>query len=403
MGCDVEMSLKQIFFEFGHCVAAAIVRNSCKIFWVNSVKINKVYCEAYSGTQYACSPRYISEYIKAKYGDRYDIVWGIRDPKKITDPGVRAVRFISFSRLYEFTTAHIIISNCGMPSYLPKRKEQIVINTWHAGGAYKYCGADYFHSTIFRNAINDYKQKNTSMVLSSCRVFSEKVIPDVVGRYKGNILKCGLPRNDIFFSSEYKSIRSTVRRQFGIKDEIVVLYAPTFRGSGEATVNKLLNANGTDASALDTDELLHAVEKRFDQSAKMFYRAHRALKNDSTPESIVDVTDYSDMQKLLCATDVLISDYSSCIWDYSFMKKPCFLYVPDLDYYKNKDRGFYTPIEMWPGIIAQSNEELRMAVLGFDEVAYRAKVDKHHQALGSYENGTACSQVYENIAQECAL
>ena len=117
----------------------------------------------------------------------------------------------------------------------------------------------------------------------------------------------------------------------------------------------------------------------------------------------IDATSYPDMQELLCAADILISDYSSTIWDFSLMKKPCFLYCPDLDYYMNYDRGTYTPIETWPGILCRSNEELEQAILHFNEEEYIKKVEKHHRDLGSYETGHACEQVCRRIAEVCGI
>ena len=68
-----------------------------------------------------------------------------------------------------------------------------------------------------------------------------------------------------------------------------------------------------------------------------------------------------------------------------------------------EDRGIYTPIESWPGILAKSNEELRKAILEFNESSYREKVEKHHHNLGSYENGTACERVCTRIAEVCEV
>ena len=106
---------------------------------------------------------------------------------------------------------------------------------------------------------------------------------------------------------------------------------------------------------------------------------------------IINASQYPDIQELLCAADILITDYSSCIWDFSFTFKPCFIYAPDLKKYQD-EQGFYTPIEDWPFPLAKTNQQLMENIIVFDDEKYKQAVKKHHADLGSYETGTACEQ-----------
>ena len=103
-------------------------------------------------------------------------------------------------------------------------------------------------------------------------------------------------------------------------------------------------------------------------------------------------------QELLLASDVLLTDYSSCMWDFSLMKKPCFLYARDIDEYRG-ERDFYTPIESWPFPLAADNDGLEKVIAEFDEEAYRADAARHHAELGSTESGTAAKQCAERIVE----
>ena len=128
-------------------------------------------------------------------------------------------------------------------------------------------------------------------------------------------------------------------------------------------------------------------------------RAHRY--HDSayqTDKKVLDVTDYPDMQELLCAADLLITDYSSCMWDFALRRKPCLLYVPDLDQYDG-DRGFFTPIRDWPGLICRTADELCETAAKLDEEVCAQKAEEHLAKLGSYETGTAAQQVCDRILQ----
>lgn len=104
------------------------------------------------------------------------------------------------------------------------------------------------------------------------------------------------------------------------------------------------------------------------------------------------------MQELLCAADILITDYSSSIWDFSFTYRPCFLYAPDLAKYE-AESGFFVPIEDWPFPLAETNEELIENIKNFDSKKYIEDVKKHHRDLGSYETGHAterfCKLLFE--------
>lgn len=103
-------------------------------------------------------------------------------------------------------------------------------------------------------------------------------------------------------------------------------------------------------------------------------------------QSVTDVTDYTDMQDLLCACDILITDYSSSLWDFSFTFKPCFIYAPDVEiYYHN--RGFYRDIYTWGFPVCKDDEELFHAIVRFDGQAHKENMERHQKELGSFEKG----------------
>jgi CDP-glycerol glycerophosphotransferase len=112
--------------------------------------------------------------------------------------------------------------------------------------------------------------------------------------------------------------------------------------------------------------------------------------------NVISASDYPDMQELLYAADILITDYSSSMWDFSLTFKPCFIFAPDLKKYL-AEQGFYTPIEEWPFPIAETNEQLIENINNINEEKYKQTVRKHHADLGSYENGTACEQFCHSV------
>ena len=108
---------------------------------------------------------------------------------------------------------------------------------------------------------------------------------------------------------------------------------------------------------------------------------------------------YPDMQELLCCADMLITDYSSSIWDFAILGKPCFLYTLDLEEYEKDDRGFFIPIDKWPGIVCASDEEFIKAVREMTTKKAKEIASKHLKYMGSYESGHACQAISDYIKE----
>jgi len=133
------------------------------------------------------------------------------------------------------------------------------------------------------------------------------------------------------------------------------------------------------------NNVLVFLNKRFNKKFIFLFRAHHTMKINMDSEYCIDVTNYPDMQELLCASDVLITDYSSCMGDMALMGKPIFLYTPDLDEYI-KDRGFYWDIYSLPFPIAKTEEEFLENIKNFNSSNYLKGVESYFFKLGTYES-----------------
>ena len=141
-------------------------------------------------------------------------------------------------------------------------------------------------------------------------------------------------------------------------------------------------------------ELYTALKDRFPGDWMIAVRYHPNVKDRviSSLPYVVDATDYPDMQELLYTANALVSDYSSCIWDYSFTYRPCFLFCYDLkEYYAEK--SFDLPIEEWGFPICVTMEDLTNAIRSYDADSNRKAMDQHHEAMGSLEDGHATERV----------
>ena len=116
-------------------------------------------------------------------------------------------------------------------------------------------------------------------------------------------------------------------------------------------------------------------------------------------EKVVNVTDYPDMQELLCGVDLGITDYSSWMCDFVLTNKPGFLYTSDIEKYVD-ERGFYYPLESSPFPVAKTNEELYKKILNFDEKKYKKDVKDFLKDKGCCEQGNASKTVVEFILKK---
>ena len=132
----------------------------------------------------------------------------------------------------------------------------------------------------------------------------------------------------------------------------------------------------------------------------MFVRFHPsdsdAVKGYPWPAECIDATSYDDVQELLAAAEILITDYSSIMWDFSLKGKPVFLYHPDADIYR-KERGYYLPFSEMPYVEAFDEEDLCRKIEGFNEEDYRERVAAFVKEYGSFDRGNAAKAVGDRI------
>lgn len=363
-----------------------LIKAGLKCCCILPVKTNRVLFSAYSGKSYSCNPKYICEKLLEKCGDNVEIIWAFNDPGKFSfnDRRIKTVKFKSPAYIYYALTSHVFVDNVESWSVLPSRKDQLVINTWHGGGAYKGVGLKRKDTNGETDKNMLAKHSRVGLYLSSSKAFSEMTLRNSFG-YKGYIMECGMPRNDILINPP-SGLALKVKARLGVpQDTKLCIFAPTFRAD-----------TGYEAK-LDYEAVLASLEKRFGGEWKMLYRAHYYVGNSAGASRITDVSDYPDMQELLLASDVLITDYSSSMWDFSLTGKPAFLYMPDLEEYSGSEREFYTPVSQWPYSYATTPDGLAEIIENYDAAASEEKIKKHHEALGITESGEAASAVADMI------
>ena len=378
-------------------VVIFLLRILLQAFFVFPIRKNQILFVVHEGARYDCNPKYIFEHMHARFGNSYHYVWCLNDANKLpADFCATCVKFLSPRYLYYLFTSGTVVTNLYIEPFFTKRKGQLVINTWHGGGAYKNNTHISFlpkSRLAYMAYIRRLRHGQTDHMLSSCRAFID-THHSFANIESERFLPVGTPRNDLFFRPDYGEFRLKLCESLGIETEkLIVLYAPTYRG--------LWRGAASPQVPLDADTVGKAVSMKFGGEVAVLVREHPLLANSgrsSATGKTLDVSRYPFMQELLSAVDVFITEYSSSMWDYSFTFKPGFLFTPDLEEYK-ATTDLFTPIEQWPFPYAKTVDELCAAIAAYDAERAAERIRTHHALLGSYEKGTATETVCRLIQE----
>lgn len=358
------------------------------------IKNNKIFMFSYYGSQYGCNPKYITEHIKnSGIKDEFDIVWAFNNPDNFNISGIRTVKTMSLRYFYEMCTSKIVITNFRTTDHFVKRKNQYYIQTWHSSLRLKQIEKDAENS-LPKHYVELAKKDSMKcdLLLSGCEMSTE--IFKRAFWYSGEIFEFGTPRNDVLFNNN-EEVNKKVRNELNIPEDVkVVLYAPTFRKNNDLSVYNL-----------NYNQLVNSLEKKFGSRWICLVKLHPHLLNQSSNlvlnNKVIDVTKYDDIQELLSISNVLITDYSSLMFDFVCTKKPVFLYVPDISDYTQKDRKLYFDIKELPFKAATNNLELNLNINYFNINQYKLEVENFLSTVGSYENGKASALLFRQIYKIC--
>ena len=367
-----------------------------RTFYIFPVKRTRLLFCSFNGNSFNCNPKYIFIHLYEEYGAELDFVWCIDDSSKIPSTyHVKCVKYLSLKHVYYLMTSQIIISNQPIEPFLPKRGSQLFINTTHGPGAYKKGGVQSTNlSKSLRYCMMKMKYIRSKMidnVISSCKTYTDIFSTEIEYNIsKDKFLPYGMPRNDIFFNCNRDAIKKKVCETLGLDgDAFMIIYAPTYRGHYNYVEDVDLGLN--------VQMLLDCVQDKFKKQAILLFRHHIAAKRMNVMgKNVIDVSEYQDMQELLVASDMFITDYSSCLWDFSLSYKPGFLYVPDLKKYES-ETDFHTPIELWPFPYSLTMNDLCWQITNYDRSKAEIKINNHLQLLGSYETGSATKKTVEFV------
>lgn len=335
------------------------------------------------GRGFLCNAKYIAKALERLYPGEYDIVLLVNEVDSIIPSYVRQVKYDSRDAQRELASARFWIDNCRGPKFVPKRTDQLYIQTWHASLGPKRCERDV-EEHLDASYVSDAKNDGSiiDLMLADNRLEAEKY--QRAFWYNGPVLKTGIPRNAPLFGNN-EALKKKVRNDLGIPNGAALcLYAPTFRADWAISQYEF-----------DFQALIDALERRFGRSFVFAYRLHPNFSDLPRPAFFnghIDATGYDDAQELLSAVDVLVSDYSSIMEDFMLTGRPGFQYVPDIEDYLD-DRGLYYSLDSRPFPVASNQTELLDCVADFDVSRFESKRREFMKLAGFVDDGRGDERV----------
>ena len=349
------------------------------------IEQNKIIFYGFGG--YADHEKYITEALLRK-NQKLKLVWIVKKFPVEVPKDVEIVFNGNIKKyIKEMETAKIWIYDVPIETELIKRPGQIYIQTKHWGSITL---KKFYLDTPFAAQVKDnkyYWEKNAKWMdyIISGSEFDEQSCRSGF-KFNGKFLRFGSARSDAMFKEKENKIKITEKFKLKLSDKIL-LYAPTFRfrnaknGDIECVAQEFLNF----------EELKKALEEKFNGEWKILLRLHPNLrtKKSEIPKFVTDVTDYDDNQELAAAADIMISDYSSIMFEPAYVLKPIFLYAPDLQNYLKNERELLIDYESLPFPTATNDKEMTERIKEFDEERYKKEVKKFLEKYGVKEDGKA--------------
>ena len=358
-----------------------------------------VFFVSWKGKQCGDNPLGIAAELRRR-GDDREHIWAVNDWSVAAPSGARVVLRGTEDYYEALARSRYVIANDDMEAAFSKRDGQVYVQTWH-GTPLKKIGFDVEQpqfisgASYFDQLAGDVAKWD---LLLSPNPFSTKIMRRAF-RYDGEITDSGYPRNDVLLSGDAARVAAAVRGRLGLPDgKRVVLYAPTWR-------DNQYYASGRYRFDFRLD--LERAWQQLGDDHVVLFRGHHHMADDvpagSRPGFAVNVTGYPDISELFLVSDVLVTDYSSVMFDFAATGRPMLFFTYDLEQYRDNLRGFYFDFEAEaPGPLLATSDEVIAAIgdIGTTAEQHRGAYQKFTEKFCPLDDGKAgaraCDRIFGN-------
>lgn len=366
-----------------------------RLFTFLPINNNLIIFESSRGLSYSCNPKYIYEGL-LELNRPFTYIWSFQNVDTKTKGMPIKVRRFSLKYYYYLSKAKYWVQNGEFGKKIKKRKSTIYINTQH-GTPLKKMGIDIPHFNLNKKSYDKTKKWD---YLISPNSYTSQIFQRAY-MYKGKIMEIGYPRNDILYSKNTPSSIQMIKAKFNIpEDKKIILYAPTYR---DYESNKYIKQKDDTWKELKLD--LNRLSKELSYEYILIIRAHhltsRAFITGKFQNFIYDFSGAAyDIQELYLISDILITDYSSVMFDFANLNRPIIFFTYDLEEYSEYIRGMYFDIrEAAPGPLVFNNKELLNALKNIDRIKdeYKLKSKLFYDKFCYIDDGYATKRLIETF------
>ncbi|MEG3039520.1 MAG: CDP-glycerol glycerophosphotransferase family protein [Erysipelotrichaceae bacterium] len=371
-----------------------------KVFLRLPIRRKKILFESFLGRNVSGNPKYLYKYMNDNgYGNAYKMYWILNDTDEEVEGCAHKIQRRSVAYYYHMATAGYWMFNTRQDSDIVKREKTTYLQTWH-GTPLKRLGMDMDSVSMATvSNIVDYKKE---FVNNSRRwdylLAQNQYSADIFRRcfaFRNELLCDGYPANDILFNSTSSDIEA-LKDKFNLpKDKRIVLYAPTWRDD-----NFLKKGYYQMKMQLDLDMMRETLGKDTIVLLRMHYLIMNAIDIEAFEGFAYDFSNNCDIQELYLVSDLLITDYSSTMFDFANLKRPIIFFTYDIEEYRDSLRGFYFDFEKEaPGPIVKTTKEVIHAIQNIDAIQdeYKEKAQMFYKKFNGIDDGHAAHRVLDKI------
>ena len=320
-----------------------------------------------------------------------ELLWGVMDSAVAVPEGGRALLIESPEWYTTLGSSRYLCRNIEFDRYFRKRPYQRYLQTFH-GYPFKSMGVSLWRVQGRAESVIDGECARRSQAWDAI-VVPESFCVDLYRReyrFTGTVLVTGYPRNDVLVTADTASVRSRVLAKLGIdEDQIVVLYAPTWRDTVATGAWSAKFFDGLDLKAL--------AEQLGDRYVLLLRGHSYNLREGLSPTRgrVWDVSAYPEINDLLIAADVAVLDYSSVRFDWLIMGKPVVFFVPDLEDYLRSRKVLFDFLPTAPGPILATTTEVAEALMDLGSIVseYAAARELFNKEFNRLHDGHATERV----------
>ncbi|MEC0854047.1 CDP-glycerol glycerophosphotransferase family protein [Bacillus atrophaeus] len=366
-----------------------------KLFPINK---NMIIYQSFHGKSYSCNPRAIYEKVVDLHGNHYKNIWVLNNIFKPMKENTITVKPHTLKYYYYMARSKYFVNNGNFPDFYKKRKKAVHVQTWH-GTPLKKLGFDISPESP------SYKENTSSELIKRNKRWDYAVSPNSFTssvyrsafQFDKEIIKSGYPRNDIFYQTNKDDIIKYIKEELNIPlNKKVILYAPTWRD--DDFHNKKQNEPYEFKFSLD--RFVEQLSDEYVLLIRLHYRDAIRAQVSNYKGIIYNVSNYDDIKYLYLISDILVTDYSSVMFDFANSRKPMIFFTYDINKYSSELRGFYFNFKQEaPGPVVTRENDLFKIIKNINQFShlYKNNYSCFVEKYCEYDSGQASEEVIKHI------